>query len=129
MVHLLLHQLLLRMRGLYDAVVLRMLMDDTGRQWTGEDPKQSKVLFAAVKYFTQGAFELGLVIQAAKSGCVATTAAAKKVTALFVKRLRMKMYPHMRNLGHDLSGPKAKRVIEKKRMAGLMARKPKLRAL
>eukprot|EP00959_Pyramimonas_sp_CCMP1952_P157164 3286479-Pyramimonas_sp.AAC.1 len=35
----------------------------------------------------------------------------------------------MRNLGHDLSGPKARRVIEKKLLAGLVARKPKLRAL
>eukprot|EP00959_Pyramimonas_sp_CCMP1952_P273986 5727403-Pyramimonas_sp.AAC.1 len=76
MVHLLLHQPLLRMRDLYDTVVPRMLMDDAGFQWAGVDPKQSKVLFAAVKYSTQGAFELGLVIQAAKSGCVATNAAA-----------------------------------------------------
>eukprot|EP00959_Pyramimonas_sp_CCMP1952_P132032 2760558-Pyramimonas_sp.AAC.1 len=86
-----------------------MLIDDTGFQWTGEDPRQSRVLFSAVKYFTEGAFELGLVIQAAQSGCVATNAAAKKVITPFVKRPRMKMYSHMRNLGHDLSGPKAKR--------------------
>eukprot|EP00959_Pyramimonas_sp_CCMP1952_P344315 7211409-Pyramimonas_sp.AAC.1 len=104
-------------------------MDDAGFQWTGEDPRQYKALFAVVKYFTGGAFELGLVIRAAKSGCVAADAAAKKVITPFVKRFRMKMYPHMRNLGHYLLGAKAKRVIEKKRLAGLMAKKSKLRAL
>eukprot|EP00959_Pyramimonas_sp_CCMP1952_P391444 8203385-Pyramimonas_sp.AAC.1 len=72
-----------------------------GFQWTGPGPRQAKTLFSAVKYFTDRAFELGLIIQASKSGCVATNAATERVIAPYVKKLRIKMYAHMMNLGHD----------------------------
>eukprot|EP00959_Pyramimonas_sp_CCMP1952_P417162 8740222-Pyramimonas_sp.AAC.1 len=104
-------------------------MDDAGFQWTGPDPRQAETLFSAVRYFTGRAYEPGLISQASKSGCVTTNAATKRVITPFVRGLRINMYAHRRNFGHDLSDTRTKRVIERKRFAGLAARKRRLRAL
>eukprot|EP00959_Pyramimonas_sp_CCMP1952_P191364 4001385-Pyramimonas_sp.AAC.1 len=42
---------------------------------------------------------------------------------------RIKVYKHMRNLGHALSGGPARRIQERKRLAALMAKRSKLQAL
>eukprot|EP00959_Pyramimonas_sp_CCMP1952_P365352 7651655-Pyramimonas_sp.AAC.1 len=100
MMHVLLHRAIGKMRRHYPTVQPRVLMGDSSFQWVGRILKFSEILLAAARWYCDWVYKLGLILQAAKSGHVAS--AVKASPNLSSARL-VKLRSHARagNLGHE----------------------------
>ena len=107
MMHLLLHRVVAKCCTLFPTISPRILMDDASFQWIGSDLKSSGPLLGAVQWFSRKASRLGLLLQVAKSGFVASSVRAAAKIGSTAKIIRLKSHKHMRNLGHEAPPPGA----------------------
>ncbi|CAK0801262.1 unnamed protein product, partial [Prorocentrum cordatum] len=104
-------------------------MDETSFQWAGSDTKRAGAWKATV-YLCKGTKELGLLVQAKTSHFVATSVVARKALEKRFQRLGMEAKQHARRWGHEHTGRRAKKTIEKSvASGGAVDRAPKWKAL
>ena len=71
--------------------------------------------------------QLGSFPSSSKSGAVGSHARVERRLRPFLLPFKMKVKRHMRDLGHEHSGPHARRLVERERMAAGVRRLPRLR--
>ncbi|CAK0841948.1 unnamed protein product, partial [Prorocentrum cordatum] len=93
----------------------------------GRDPIRE--LHAAIRAFVASVKPLGLMVQFPKCGFVASTARARKRFASFAVLLKLASKKAMRNLGHELHGPRVQRIQEHSRVRKVCKRQAELLSL
>ena len=138
MLMVLLHRSLTATFSLHPSVLPRARIDDVSFQWVGARAGVTRArggrdsiseLYIAVRQFVDSVRPLGLVVQFAKSGFVASTQRARKRFATFASALKLAAKKAMRNLGHELHGTRVFRIQEEARVRKTTLRSRKLRAL
>ena len=138
MLMVLLHRSLTATFAIHPTVTPRALIDDVSFQWVGERAGVTRArgerdpiseLYRAVRRFVESVKPLGLVVQFAKCGFVASTKRARKRFAVYASALKLTAKKAMRNLGHELHGARVFRIQEEARVRKTAGRSRKLRAL
>ena len=107
----------------------RALVDDSTLQWIGAKGDTASELFKGVQSFVKDTSRLGLLLQVNKSGWVSTAASARHGFGRFAQNVHLKAKSWVRNLGHELSGPKPIIKQAKARLKKLAERIPRLKML
>ena len=105
-------------------------MDDVSFQWIGSLAKYAGVVFNAVTAFAGYTRQLGFLLQASKSGYLASSTEAARAVKSRAARLKLQAFRTARYLGHDtFAGGTAHRALERKRLGAVLGRRGRLRAL
>ena len=108
-----------RLKREFEFVVPRGLMDDVSFQWIGRLAKYAGVVFNAVTAFAGYTRQLGFLLQASKSGYLASSTEAARAVKSRAARLKLQAFRTARNLGHDtFAGGTAHRALERKKFGG-----------
>ncbi|CAK0793895.1 unnamed protein product [Prorocentrum cordatum] len=86
-------------------------------------------LARAAKAFTADAGDLGMVLKPPKSGCIPGSQKVWGQLKRHLGTLKIPYRAHMRNLGHELTGPRVLRRTEKRRLVQFRERKHRFRML
>ena len=108
---------------------LLVLVDDWSIHWRASNPYGrglSKVV-DALEVTPKSLTMLGSFPSSSKSGAVCSNARVERGLRPFLRPFKMKVKRHMRDLGHEQSGPHARRLVERERMAAGIRRLPRLR--
>ncbi|CAK0863726.1 unnamed protein product, partial [Prorocentrum cordatum] len=90
-------------------------MDDVGLQYVSPVLREVSNLARAAKAFTSDAGDLGMVLKPPKSGCIPGNQKVWGQLKRHLGTLKIPYRAHMRNLGHELTGPRVLRHMEKRR--------------
>ena len=139
LLYLLLYRTLKRASTLCPSVTPRALVDDVGLQLVSTEPTDLLRLGMVATSFASWALERGLVLNTGKSALVVGSVRTRQALDRLLKRKprgvlwtrstdachvgRFPRAAHMRNLGHELHGPKVRRTVAKKRLDQLRARR------
>ncbi|CAK0840691.1 unnamed protein product [Prorocentrum cordatum] len=86
-------------------------------------------LARAAKAFTSDAGDLGMVLKPPKFGCIPWNQKVWGQLKRHLGTLKIPYRAHMRNLGHELTGPRVLRHMEKRRLVQFRERKHRFRML
>ena len=124
LLYLLTYRAVQRARTVAPSVTPRTFVDDVGLQLVSENWNDLRLLAKVASIFTKDAAELGLILQPKKSAIVVGSRRAR----ILLSRCRahglfqVPYADHVRNLGHELHGPRIRRRVEKKRLKTLKER-------
>ena len=118
----LMHRAMLRLSALCPTLQPRQLVDDVSLQWVGPANRSSQELGEGIDQLTFDLASLKLPIQIKKLGHVASSSRAARRFRMAARARRIKGLPWIRNLGHELGGPKVRRQQEVARLEQLRGR-------
>ncbi|CAK0840907.1 unnamed protein product [Prorocentrum cordatum] len=104
-------------------------MDDTTSHFVGSADADASDLQTAARDFSECVFALGLRVEPSKSGVIFNRGRFQKRFADKARSLGLLPRKCIRNLGHDLVGPRIRREQADSRISALQARRRRLRIL
>ena len=122
------YRTLARLAQQHSSVTFGVLVDDWSIHWRTSKPHGRglrKVVHALDDTLTS-LTQLGSFPSSSKSGAICSHARVERRLRPLLASFKMKVKRHMRDLGHEHTGPYARRLVERERMAAGL-RRPRLR--
>ena len=110
---------LARLAQQHSLVSFGALVDDWSIHWRTSNPhgRGLRRVVDALEDTLKSLTMLGSLPSSSKSGAVCSNAKVERRLRPFLRPFEMKVKRHMRDLGHEQSGPYARRLVERERMA------------